>query len=191
MNHGWLSGVVMLTVCGAWASARLGQRVPPRDAALASSRGKTVQLKTLFGLPTVLFYEDRHSTALNQPTKDALFMHGQREGLLRAVKVVAVADLEGYNWFPARDFALAAVRDAEAKAGVPILVDWRGVLRAPPWSLPAETSTVLLLDAQGGVVFARSGSLNETDQADLFNTLRAMLAVKPPEVSPADPAKAR
>lgn len=185
MNYLWLHGVLVLTVSGALATTR--------DAALVSSRGKAVQLKTLFGLPTVLFYEDRHSTALNQQTKDELFERGQREGLLQAVKVIAVADLEGYNWFPARDFALSAVRDAEVKAGVPVLVDWSGMLRSPPWSLAGKTSTVLLLDAKGRVVFARSGQLTETDRAELFQTLRELIAqapsadIKPPDAGPTNP----
>jgi hypothetical protein len=179
MNGLWVFGVVVLSASVALASGPGARRDRPLDASLVSSRGEVVRLKTQFGLPTVLFYEDRHSTALNQQTKDELFARGKRDGLLQAAKVVAVANLEGYDWFPARDFALAGVRDAELKAGVPVLVDWRGALRAPPWSLPAKTSSVLLLDSVGRVTFERSGRLTDADRAALFEALRELIEATP------------
>src|SRR4051794_13203151 len=114
MKHSWIQGVMALSASVAFASEpRPGpRREQPLDASLASAQGQTVRLGSQLGMPTVLFYEDRYSTALNQQTKDELFARGKREGLLQAAKVLAIANLEGLDWFPARDFALAAVRDA-------------------------------------------------------------------------------
>jgi len=187
MNRSWVQGVVALSASVALASGPGARRDQPLDASLVSSRGEAVQLKAHFGLPTVLFYEDRQSTALNQQTKDELFARGKRDGLLQAAKVVAVANLEGYDWFPARDFALAGVRDAEVKAGVPVLVDWRGVLTAPPWGLPARTSSVLLLDPVGRVTFERSGRLTDADRAALFAALRELIDSAPKRAEGAAP----
>lgn len=194
MNRRWFQGVVVLSASvAAWASGPGARRDQPLDASLVSSRGEAVQLKAQLGLPTVLFYEDRHSTDLNRQTKDELFARGKRDGLLQAARVVAVANLQGYDWFPARDFALAGVREAEVKAGVPVLVDWAGALSAPPWALPARTSSVLLLDSAGRVAFERSGRLTDADRAALFVALRELIdaARSTPDAVPADSSAAR
>lgn len=165
----WVQGVVILA-----AAHGLG-RAQPLDAVLSSSTGKAARVSEHRGLPTVVFYEDRDSTALNQATKDELFARGKQKGLLKQARVVAVANLKSYDWFPARNFALAAVRDAEKAAGIPILVDWSGTLSAPPWNLPAKTSSVLVLDASGRVVFERSGRLSKADRAELFAALERLI----------------
>jgi hypothetical protein len=175
MKMTFIQVVVMLVAGVAVAAGEGARRDRPLDATLVSSHGKQVSLSAQRGLPTVVFYEDRHSTALNQALKDELFARGQREGLLDAARVVAVANLEGYNWFPARDFALAAVREAEVKAGIPVLVDWSGTLAAPPWSLPPRTSSVLVLTAEGRVAFERSGRLSADDRSDLFAALARLI----------------
>ncbi len=188
MKQSWIHGVVALSASMVFAAEPGGRRSELLDAFLVSSSGAATRLLTQFGMPTVLFYEDRYSTLLNQRTKEELFARGKRDGLLRAARVVAVANLEGYDWFPARNFALAAVRDAEKKAGVPVLVDWSGALSAPPWNLPAKTSSVLLFDAAGRVVFERSGQLSEHDQAALFQNLRDLIDATPMHQEVTSPA---
>lgn len=170
MKAMWVSLLMELLAAGSGA-----RRDEPMDAALTASGGGPTRLSEQLGLPTVLFYEDRGSAALNQETKDELFARGKERGLLTAARVVAVANLQGYNWFPARDLALAGVRDAEKTAGIPILVDWSGTLSAPPWSLPSRTSSILVLDPSGRVVFERSGRLSKADRAELFEVLGRLI----------------
>lgn len=171
MSAVWLQ-VVVVVLAGAGDRARHDE---PLDAALTSSGGGAVRLSEQLGLPTVLFYEDRHSAAINQETKDELLARGRERGLLKVAKVVAVANLKDYDWFPAREFALAGVRDAEKTAGIPILVDWSGTLSAAPWSLPSRTSSILVLDPSGRVVFERSGRLSKADRAELFEVLGRLI----------------
>jgi hypothetical protein len=146
------------------------------DARLESSGGKSVSLRSLKGKPTLVFYEDRDSAELNQAFKDELFRKGKEEHLLDAVQVVAVADLQGYDWFPARNFARDGVRDAEKKAGIPVYVDWDGTMKAKPWAMKEKTSNVVLLDADGTEVTRCSGKLAEDQKAKLFATLATLLA---------------
>ncbi len=162
--------VLLAAVVGATAAVNL------LDARVETSNGNPVALEVLKGKPLLLFYEDRDSTGLNQALKDELFKRGKAAGLLDAVKVVAVADLEGFNWFPARDFALAGVRDAERKAGIPVYVDWSGRLRAAPWKLKEGTSNVVLLDAGGAEQLRFSGALDEKQRAQLFDAIAALVA---------------
>ncbi|WP_235216954.1 peroxiredoxin family protein [Archangium violaceum] len=153
------------------------------DATLRGSNGKEVALSRWRGKPVILFYEDRHSTTLNSSLKEALFSKGRELGLLDAAFVVAVANLESFNFFPARGIALSHVRDEEKKWGIPILVDLKGTLGAAPWNLPTKTSSVLLLDSQGALVYRYSGRMQEEDQKAFFQTLGALLGREIPEES--------
>ena len=147
----------------------------PMNASLWGSTGKEVALDHWRGKPVILFYEDRHSTTLNEGFKRALFSRGQQQGLMDAVWVVPVANLEAFNFFPAREIALSYVRDEEKKWGLPILVDLEGVLGRSPWNLPKKTSTVVLLDAQGRLVFRYSGRLDAEAVETFFRTLGPLL----------------
>jgi predicted transcriptional regulator len=94
--------------------------------------------------------------------------------------VVAVANLEAYDFFPARGIALSHVRDEEKKWGIPILVDLKGTLGATPWNLPKKTSSVLLLDGSGKVVFRYSGRMKEEDMEAFFKALGTLLGRETP-----------
>ena len=145
------------------------------NATLWDSTGKEVGMTRWRGKPVILFYEDRHSTTLNADLKHALFTRGQAMGLLDAAWVVAVANLESFDFFPARDIALSHVRDEEKKWGVPILVDLKGSMGRPPWGLPTKTSSVVLLDAAGQLVFKCSGRMNTEEMGAFFQALGALL----------------
>jgi len=146
-----------------------------RSATLETSAGASVELGTLWRRPTVLFYEDRDSTKLNQHVKDALFAAGKERGLTDAVDVIAVANVAKYDWFPARDFVLAAVRDVEREFHVPVYLDFKGALSTPPWSLPAKTSTVVVLTATGQPVATFKGRLSADEVKAVFAALEALL----------------
>jgi len=150
----------------------------PFDATVETSAGDRVQLKALWTKPTVLFYEDRDSTKLNQHVKDALFARGKERGLLDAVNVVAVANVAKYDWFPARTFVLAAVKDAEAQFHVPVYCDFKGDLARAPWSLPTRTSTVVVLSTAGVPVVIFKGRLADDELAKLFSTLEGLVAAR-------------
>jgi hypothetical protein len=153
----------------------------PMDATLRGSDGKEVALSRWRGKPVILFYEDRHSTTLNSAFKEALFARGQALGLLEATWVVAVANLESFDFFPARGIALSHVRDEEKKWGIPILVDLKGTLGAAPWNLPKKTSSVLLMDGTGTVVYRYSGRMKEEDMETFFQTLGTLLGRELPQ----------
>lgn len=147
----------------------------PLTATLETSAGDAVQLGARWRRPTVLFYEDRDSTKLNQHVKDALFAAGKERGLTDAVDVIAVANVAKYDWFPARDFVLAAVRDVEREFHVPVYLDFKGALASSPWSLPAKTSTVVVLTARGQPVATFKGRLSDDEVKKVFAALEALL----------------
>lgn len=145
------------------------------DAMLETSRGSTTRLSALWAKPTVLFYEDRDSTALNQHVKTALAEQGRQRQLQDQVTVVAVANVAAWDWFPARDFVLAAVRDIEKKVNVPVYLDFKGSLAAAPWGLPPKSSTVLVLDRSGRPVWRAQGRLSKEQVDELFTELARLV----------------
>jgi hypothetical protein len=155
----------------------------PMDATVETSSGKAKQLKSLWTKPTVVFYEDRDSTALNQHVKDALFKTAKERNMLDSVGVVAIANVSDFNWFPARNFVLAAVRDIEKQVKVPVYLDFAGSLVAPPWNLPSKTSTVVVMNTEGHPVLQLKGKLSEKEVATVIDTLGTM-AQGPTQATP-------
>jgi len=147
----------------------------PLDAQVHDGRGRAVALSAFQGKPTVLFYEDKDSTEMNKALKEELFRRGKAENLLEAVSVVAVANVAGYNWFPAKGFAQAGIRKASRQFGLPVLADWTGTLRQPPWNLPDKTSTVVVLTPSGTEVLRASGQLGPETSERIFATLRELI----------------
>lgn len=142
-----------------------------QDVVLWGTDGAPRPLAVDRGRPAILFYEDRGSHRWNEPLKAALITRGRARGLLDRVQVIAVANIAAYDFFPAREIALRYLRRVEAEAGVPILVDLRGVLARPPWNLPDAGAAVVVLDARGAAVFERRGRLSRDDVEATLATL--------------------
>ena len=180
----WITGA--LTVSLAMSAPLAGSSAQePLDAVLHRADGRKVPLSEWRGKPVILFYEDRDSTQLNARFKEELFARAQAQGLLDAAWVVAVADLQAFNFFPARPIALSFVKEEEKRQGIPILVDLEGTLGAEPWALPRKTSNVLLLDAEGRPVYRSSGRMTQ-EQVDTFFRLLGGLVGR--DLAPQGPA---
>lgn len=144
------------------------------EPALRRTDGSRVTLASLAGRPAVLFYEDRHSHRLNAALKEALWQRGRARGLLDRAQVIAVANVAAYDFAPAREIATLFIRRLERQVGVPILLDLGGVLTRPPWSLPAEGASVVVLDATGAPVLVRSGGLDEEQGEEVLATIERL-----------------
>jgi hypothetical protein len=169
-----VAAVLVATGAGAGSpGAQAGVRL---DAVVTASSGQKTRLSTRWGKPAVLFYEDKDSVALNQEAKDALARLGRQRGLLQAVEVVAVANLEGFNWQPAIFFALEGVKKEEQKAGVPVYVDLTGELTRAPWGLSGTSSSVLVLSAAGERRFTATGKLSKAQLEAMLAALQAELS---------------
>jgi len=172
----WITSTLTAALLSQGALASSPADGPP-DATLRSSSGDEVRLSKWRGKPVILFYEDKDSTTLNAGLKEELFARGKERNLLGSAWVVAVANLRKFDFFPARQIALSYVRDEEKKAGVPILVDMDGTMGSAPWGLPMKTSNVLLLDAQGAVVYRYSGKMKPEEQVAFFSALSTLVGV--------------
>jgi hypothetical protein len=162
-------------VKASWIVLLLGLSGPvlaqPLDATVETTRGGAVKLSSLWGKPVVVFYEDKDGTGQNQSLKDELEAQGRARGLTRSVRVVAVASVEGYDWFPAKNFVVSAVKDAESQSGIPVYLDWQGALKRKPWGLTGRGSTVLVLDGAGTLFFSRNGALTREEISQVVTLL--------------------
>jgi hypothetical protein len=150
-----------------------------RDATLWRTDGTQAAL-ALGGTPAVLFYEDRGSHDWNQPLKDALFERGRTRGLLDRVRVVAVANVAMFDFFPAREIATGYLRRLERQVGVPILLDRRGVLAREPWNLPSTGAAVVVFDRRGEPVLERRGRLSPADVDATIAAVERLVAEEGP-----------
>lgn len=164
-----LAAVLFSTVA---AAAERGRFL---DANLTNSKGAATRLSRYWGKPVILFYEDAESVKVNQAAKDELKRLSEKYHLRDVVDLVAVANLEGLNWEPARVFALAAVRAEEAKAKVPVLVDLTGELRKAPWNLSARASTLVIISPRGELLYEASGKIEGERLTALLLILRDLL----------------
>jgi hypothetical protein len=179
----WLASALAVQLATGIGSAQPAP-ASPLDATLKSASGEPAPLSKWRGKPVILFYEDKDSTTLNLALKEELFERGKQQGLLNSAHVIAVANLKPFNFFPARQIALSYVRDEEKQAGVPILVDLEGTLGGAPWGLPMKTSTVMLLDEKGGVVYRYSGRMGEPEKKAFFSALSQLIGM---DLSPEEP----
>jgi predicted transcriptional regulator len=175
-----LGALLVLNTAGQATEIPTALRGLALDANLRNTADEQVRVSQFRGKPTVLIYEDRHAIEVNRPFKNALRALALEPGNASAVAVVAVANVSRFNFFPVRGFALSGVRDAERKARHPILIDWENTLTRPPWNLPENGSSVLVLSPAGEVLFARSGSLSSEDQAEVFNLLQKFTSIQSP-----------
>lgn len=148
------------------------------DANLMNSKGAKTRLSSYWGRPVILVYEDVGSMKVNQAAKDELKRLSDKHRLRDVVDVVAVADLEGLNWEPAKLIALSIVRAEEQKARVPVLVDLTGELQKAPWNLPGRASTVMVISPAGELIYEASGKIEGARLEALVSTLRNLLAMR-------------
>ena len=145
------------------------------NAKVTRSTGEDAQLSWYWGKPVILVYEDPSSVKLNQPAKDELKRLSELYNLRKVVDVVAVANLEGLDWWPAKPIALSMVRAEETRGQLPVLVDMTGELRKAPWNLNPKSSTMMVVSPKGELLFKNEGKLEGRRLDELKATLERLL----------------
>ncbi len=149
---------------------------PPRGAAVAEFRvenpdGVTLTRTQAAGRPLLVVYEDKESGETNRAFKDELSKLAKGGTWVKRITLAAVADVQSYDFWPARGFVKSSIRDEEKKSGTPIYCDWSGAFRQA-FQLRAGTSTILLYGRDGKLLLASEGALTEAQRAELVLTLR-------------------
>jgi hypothetical protein len=159
-----------LTSIAADAMPKPGDARP--SVRLVDAWDRTVNTRALGDKPVLVVYEDRDSAAQNQILKDELARLGKGDRYKKAMTLLAIADVSGFDYWPARGFVKDAIKDESRKAGTPIYCDWNGSARRA-FGLRQGASNVVLYARDGRVVFARHGSVPAEGRAELIRLLRS------------------
>lgn len=167
-----LALALALAASPAWALPREGDARP--EATLVDVDDHELRLSGTSGRPLLVVYEDKDSARMNQALKDDLAKLARGDRYKTSVALVAVADVQGYDYWPVRGFVKSAIRDEGKKIGIPIYCDWHGKFRRA-LDIPRGTSTVILAGRDGRVLFARSGALSAAERRELVDLLRSQV----------------
>ncbi len=123
------------------------------------------------GKPVLVVYEDKDSARQNQAFKDELAQLGKGDRYKQRVTLVAIADLQGYDYWPVRGFVKDAIQSESNKFGTLIYCDWSGAARAS-LRLKKGVSSVLLYDRSGTLAFSHEGPMPAVKRAAAMALLR-------------------
>jgi hypothetical protein len=130
-------------------------------------------------LPLVLLYEDQDAGKQNPRAREVLGKFTDVPQNRTRFEFMAVADLEKWNWWPARKYALADLRKIARRENTVLWCDWKGLVRRA-WGLQRGKSSILMLGVDGKVLFAGEGTLSEAQLKELAERLVALGATPKP-----------
>lgn len=174
MKRSFLQASV-LTACVTLAASASGlPAVGKKRPALSVTDvdGNTLDLRGINGKPTLVIYESQAAAPQNAALKAELSKLATGEAYRSTVALVPVADVEGYDFWPARGFVKDAIRSESKKLNTTIYVDWKGSFRRSA-GLRKDTSTVILIGKDANVRFAHEGPLSAEQRQELLQLLRA------------------
>jgi hypothetical protein len=151
----------------------LGALVSPVSVVDQDGRSKAIP----GGKPTLLIYEDQDGGKQSQHCKDVIGKINSSVENQQKVDVLPIADLEKWNWWPAKKYALADIQKTARDKKTTIYLDWTGSVRKA-WGLPKKKNNLILIGTDAKVLFATEGECTDAQLADLTAKLTAF-GVKP------------
>lgn len=136
---------------------------------IQSTQGRSLDLDALRGKTVVVFYEERDHVDDNVHLKESCGLLLESGSMADRLEVLGVADVAGLSFV--RPIVRAAVKVVAARYATELWLDFEGALREAPWSLGGKGSAVMVLDAEGQIVFRRKGALDAVDLEDFFGAL--------------------
>jgi hypothetical protein len=145
----------------------------PGDFEVKDADDHAAKLSALRGNgPALIVYEDKDASDQNAKFKERLGKLRDKDAAARKVKLVAIADVASWDFWPAKGFVKDALRDAGKKSGITVWADWTGAGRK---ALDAQSSrsNLVLVDAAGKVLWSSAGGLSASQEDDLLAKVKA------------------
>jgi hypothetical protein len=158
----------------ALATPPSGTQVPA--VTVSDLEGRAVRLPDP-RLPVLLFYEDKDAGTQNRRAREVVGVYTDRLDNRARFRFLAVADVGDWDWWPAKKYVLAEVRKQAKDDDTTILLDWKAEVRKR-WGLAKGKSGVLLVAADGRVLFAGEGTLGEQQLKDVCARLEEIGALR-------------
>lgn len=162
--------VLLAAIAGAGPADALpavGAKLPSLTVNLTDKRSQALPLPRL---PLLVLYEDKDAGKQNVKAQVIIGTFTDNVANKDKFTMFAVADVEKWNFWPARGYVLADIREVAKTSTVPILIDWKGALRRS-WGLKPGKSSILLVLPDGEVRFAAEGTLSEAQTRELVQRL--------------------
>lgn len=167
------TGLAFAVLVGASTSEALLPFGSLRPAAhVTDADGHTLDLRSINGKPILILYEDKDSATLNVALKDDLARLAKGDRYRTAVALVPVADVQSYDFWPAKGFVKDAIRSESKKQNATIYCDWDGSFQRAA-GFQRGTSSVMLLGRDARVLFTSEGPLTKDHRDRLILLLRA------------------
>ncbi len=106
--------------------------------------------------PILVIYEDQDGGKQNHHAKDVIGKLNTDKANQARVDVLPIADLEKWNWWPAKKYALADIQKQARQKRTTIYLDWTGQLRKS-WQLDKAKNHLILIGTDGKVLFTSQG----------------------------------
>jgi hypothetical protein len=171
----WLLAICCCFVAAAPVSAQTA--VPPDAAPLLraplttlSDEPKTLQdLLTAAQKPVlVVLYQDRKSAEQNPQLKEEL----GRLPTTPRLTIVAIAEVAGYHFWPAKGYVLRALRPLQSD-GATVLADWHGSLRKA-YRLQSGQSALFVVAPEGQLAYFTQGQLSPGQTEQVMRLVRRL-----------------
>jgi predicted transcriptional regulator len=141
-----------------------------RASRIEDVEGREMKLAALRGKPILIVYEDKESAKQNQPLRDELSQLGKGDRYKARIALAPIADVSGYDWWPAKGFVKDAIKEESKKQNTTIYCDWDGSFRKA-LNLRSGVSNVVLIGRDGKVIFAAEGVLGNDARKRLIDLL--------------------
>jgi hypothetical protein len=141
---------------------------------LVDAWDRTFELRATANKPILVIYEDKDSAHQNDALKDELARLAKGDRYKQAIVLLAIADVDGYAYWPVKGFVKDAIKDQSHKFGTVIYCDWTGAVRTK-MGLRKNTSNVILYGRDGKVLFSAEGRMSNDQRAKLIALLRSQV----------------
>jgi hypothetical protein len=121
----------------------------------------------------VLLWEDDRSSKQKQAAHAVVGRYSDNPENRAAFELVAVADLERWDFWPAKKHARASIKKTQKDSSTAVWLDWKGELRRALRLRKAETAFVVV-GADGRIRFAAQGQLDEAQRRALDDAIAGL-----------------
>lgn len=153
------------------AAGAADSAAPLLDAQVVDLDDRPVSLRGLRGKVLVLLHQDRKSSDQHASFKDGL---GQLAGRYpERLTVVALADVGGFNFWPARRYVKDALRPLRNEGGALVLCDWHGAIRKR-YDLSSGQSAVFVVSRDGQLRLLKRGLFTADEAAQALALIQQL-----------------
>lgn len=171
MPYRALTGIVIV------AAATAASALPAVGAVAPRVEVENVAARAMRPLPDarplLVMYEDKEAQTQNEHARKVLGRITDRAENRARFEFVAVADVEKWNWWPAKRYVLADLRKIAERENTLLFADWTGAVRKA-WGLTQHKSALILTTPDGKVPFAAEGPLTNAQLTALVAELKKL-----------------